>query len=468
MGAVLKQKQSDGSLHQIAYFSKKLLPYQRNYSITELECLAIVESIDFWHHYLYGNKFTVITDHNCLRWLKSIKKPNSRLFNWSLKLSQYDFEVKYSPGKLNVEADCLSRNPVIEKNECTEHLKIVNLISKNELIEAQNEIFPNFNSIPKHLKLENGLITKVKNNLHKVLVPEKIRLTLIENFHKKFGHIGSKQMLKLISSSFYWENMSKNISDFVKNCEICQTNKINRMKKFGTLSQLGPAVQPFDIISIDTVGGFSGYNSKKQYIHIAIDHFSRYLWTISSRTQSSKDFINLIKNVMQTNKPKLVLADRYTGINSKEFSNFLSKNYIKLMFITVNCPQSNGLCERVNQTIVTRLRCKLNDNNQNKCWTKLLENVVEEYNNTVHSVTQFSPKYLLFGIKPFEPPINGYYPNLDIAREIALENSKRNHETNKLYYDRNHISFSFKTGDLVYVENKSDISRRKLEPLMLG
>ncbi len=59
----------------------------------------------------------------------------------------------------------------------------------------------------------------------------------------------------------------------------------------------------------------------------------------------------------------MILADKHSCIKSNEFSNFLGKSVMKLMFITVNCPKSNGLCERINQTIVTRLRCKLNDNN---------------------------------------------------------------------------------------------------------
>jgi hypothetical protein len=468
LGAVLKQKQSNGKLHPIAYFSKKLLPYQTNYSVSELECLAIVESINFWHHYLYGNKFTVYSDHNCLKWLKSVKKPNSRLFNWSLKLSQYDFEIKYMRGNSNLEADALSRNPIDEKSERSEHLKIVNLLTKNEIIDAQTQAYPSKNSIPKHCKYENDLIIRIKNNFHKILVPENLRSKLIEKFHKIFGHIGTKKMLKLISTCYFWPKMTELISNFVKNCSVCQTNKIIKIKKYGSLSQLGPALQPYDIVSIDTVGGFSGYNSKKQYIHIAIDHFTRYLWTLSSKTQSAKDFINLIKTVNQTNKPKMILADRYTGIKSHEFSSFLEKNDIKLMFITVNCPQSNGLCERVNQTIVTRLRCKLNDNNQNICWPKLLEKVTEEYNNSPHSVTQFTPKYLMFGIKPFDPLINGSDISLEEARKIALIDSEHNHELNKRYYDKNHIKVDLKEGDLVYVENKNEISRRKLEPLMIG
>jgi hypothetical protein len=203
LGAVLKQKQSNGKLHPIGYFSKKLLPYQTNYSVSEIECLAIIESINFWHHYLYGSKFTVYSDHNCLKWLKSIKKPNSRLFNWSLKLSQYDFEIKYMRGNANLEADALSRNPIDETHEREEHLKIVNLLTKNELIESQTQAFPSKNLLPKRCKYENDLIIRVKNNFHKVLVPENLRSKLIEKFHNSFGHIGTKKMLKLISTCFY-------------------------------------------------------------------------------------------------------------------------------------------------------------------------------------------------------------------------------------------------------------------------
>jgi hypothetical protein len=112
------------------------------------------------------------------------------------------------------------------------------------------------------------------------------------------------------------------------------------------------------------------------------------------------------------------------------------------MFITVNCPQSNGLCERVNQTIITRLRCKLNDNNQNICWLKLLEKETEEYNNTPHYVNQSTPKFPMFGIQPFDPLINGLNISLDEARKIAFDNSKHNHELNKIYYDKSKMKVS--------------------------
>ncbi|RWS18092.1 Retrotransposable element Tf2 protein type 3-like protein, partial [Leptotrombidium deliense] len=202
----------------------------------------------------------------------------------------------------------------------------------------------------------------------------------------------------------------------------------------------------------------SGYGSKKQYIHVAIDNFTRYLWTLSSKTQTAKDFINLVKQISQTNKPKLIIADRYTGINSTEFKNYLEKQSIKIQFITVNCPQSNGMCERMNQTLVTRLRCKINEQCRNVCWPKLLIDVTEEYNNSPHSVTTLSPKYLMFRIEPFAPITDKYYPEMKEARRIAFEKSSANHALNKKYYDDKHEDYEFKIGELVYVENKNEIS----------
>ena len=117
IGAVLKQKNvASNKLHPVGYFSRKILHYQKNYSVTELEFLSIVSALDFWHHYLYGRKFTIITDHFALKYLREIKKPGSRLFNWSLKLDQYDYDVTHTPGSLDTEADCLSRNPPNSSN----------------------------------------------------------------------------------------------------------------------------------------------------------------------------------------------------------------------------------------------------------------------------------------------------------------------------------------------------------------
>lgn len=264
VGAVLKQPQVDKQLHPIGYFSKKLLQYQKNYSSTELECLAIIESIEYWHHYLYGKKFTVITDHQALRWLRNIKKPNSRLFNWSLRLSQYDFNVEYRPGKLNQEADCLSRNPFQDEEDYG-----VNLLDIKELETESAKL-----EVPKHFTRGHNLIIQRRRTLPKVYVPPTLQQKLIENAHLKFGHIGTQKLMDLLSPYYIWPEINQDIATYCRNCEVCIKNKTPRGKEPGQLSQLGPAKHPFDLILIDTVGGFSGYNSKKQFLHLAIDYFT--------------------------------------------------------------------------------------------------------------------------------------------------------------------------------------------------
>ncbi|KMQ88587.1 reverse ribonuclease integrase [Lasius niger] len=61
--------------------------------------------------YFEGYAFTVITDHQSLKWLQHLEAPSGRLARWLFKLQQYDFDVKYRRDTLNQVADALSRQP---------------------------------------------------------------------------------------------------------------------------------------------------------------------------------------------------------------------------------------------------------------------------------------------------------------------------------------------------------------------
>ncbi|UYV84053.1 hypothetical protein LAZ67_X000982 [Cordylochernes scorpioides] len=89
ISGVLKQVHPYGQAYPVQCFSRDLRKYERKYSISELECLAILESVDKFRVYLMGKRFAVYSDHQALRWLKSIKNPSGRLFCWILRLSAY-------------------------------------------------------------------------------------------------------------------------------------------------------------------------------------------------------------------------------------------------------------------------------------------------------------------------------------------------------------------------------------------
>ena len=138
------------------------------------------------------------------------------------------------------------------------------------------------------------------------------------------------------------------------------------------MSKLGPARKPFEIMSFDTVGGFSNNNSLKKYIHILIDHFSRAVFMSTSKTQRSGDIITLIDSTGETDSIKIILAERYPVMSSKEVQEYARKKNIKLIFTSTDCPSSNGLNERVNQTLVNRIRCKVNSDIKKRNWTRYL------------------------------------------------------------------------------------------------
>lgn len=115
MGAVLSQIQNN-SEKVVSYFSKSFSGPERKYCVTRRELLAIVISIKHFHHYLYGRRFTVRTDHGALRWLLNFKNPEGQMARWLEIVSSYDFEIIHRAGKSHSNADSLSRHPCFSSN----------------------------------------------------------------------------------------------------------------------------------------------------------------------------------------------------------------------------------------------------------------------------------------------------------------------------------------------------------------
>jgi hypothetical protein len=86
LGAVLAQHNLEGKEHPIVYLSRTLTPAETNYTITELECLAIVWSVRKLNAYFDGVKYTLITDHSALQWSFDFTGSNRRLVRWSMEL----------------------------------------------------------------------------------------------------------------------------------------------------------------------------------------------------------------------------------------------------------------------------------------------------------------------------------------------------------------------------------------------
>ena len=115
LGAVLSQKQADGRLHPVAYASRALNPTEKNYSVTELETLAVVWGITHFHSYLYGGDVTVITDHSAVKPVLEAPNPAGKHARWWTRVHGTGIKsvkIVYRAGRENASADALSRSPV--------------------------------------------------------------------------------------------------------------------------------------------------------------------------------------------------------------------------------------------------------------------------------------------------------------------------------------------------------------------
>uniref|UniRef100_A0A8C5E363 Gypsy retrotransposon integrase-like protein 1 n=1 Tax=Gouania willdenowi TaxID=441366 RepID=A0A8C5E363_GOUWI len=125
LGAVLYQRQNN-KLRVIGYGSRTLTPAERNYHLHsgKLEFLALKWAIcDKFRDYLYYvPTFTVYTDNNPLTYVLSTARLNAVGHRWVGELADFHFDIKYRPGKMNSDADTLSRYPLELQESMNDHI----------------------------------------------------------------------------------------------------------------------------------------------------------------------------------------------------------------------------------------------------------------------------------------------------------------------------------------------------------
>ncbi|UYV79801.1 hypothetical protein LAZ67_18000696, partial [Cordylochernes scorpioides] len=433
IGAILTQIGPDNEEHVIAYYSKTLQPHQENYSAYEMECLAVIQATDHFHVYIENQPFEIITDHAALQWLFTMKKPKPKYFRWILSLSSKSCNIVHRSGKQQTHVDALSRLPVnIATQELQEHQQNSDL------------------SFLKNSHTHDGVVMIKQKGVFKAVVPNSLTKKILEEYHDSLSHPSITKTCKLITQCYWWKGITTDIKNYVRSCKSCQLVKVRHEPTLGEMITPTSNIQPLQMIGCDTIVlGTAAANTKHKFIQVFVDHATRYLWAYPTITNTAQAVTQCLDKIIKSvNSINTILTDNGKNFISKEFNEFLSLQGIKHTYTSPYHPQCNGICEKLNNTIMKKLRIAVLEKPRCK-WSSLLPQVVKNYNSTPHDVTGFSPLFLMYGIGNVPEFADQTPITIEEARKKASLRTEQIRSKWKIKHDSHHPKYVFKEGDLV-------------------
>jgi hypothetical protein len=120
LGAILSQLDDDGTLHPVAYYSRKFSASEINYPVYDKELIAIISAFVEWRSYLARAQhcIQVVIDHKNSLYFASSRTLNRRQARWSIFRADYDFDIIFRPRIQHDKADTLSRCPTQVLQTC--------------------------------------------------------------------------------------------------------------------------------------------------------------------------------------------------------------------------------------------------------------------------------------------------------------------------------------------------------------
>lgn len=445
LGAVLMQGSSPTEERPLEYASRLLTPAERNYHTTEREALAVVWALEKFRGYVEGARVHVATDHQPLKWLLSLKTPSGRLARWAMKIQGYDLDIGYTPGRVNVIADTLSR-PVVDKEiePSTESCNICPVVvdlprrGPEEMREAQMEdpevwkIIKDFEDpcnpdaaiqwTERGYYLSQGVLYRCdpdgESEEPQLVVPESLRSEIMKELHDAptAGHLGVERTLKRIKERFYFKGMRTFVTRYLKSCDDCQKYKATNLKPAGLL-QTPVLHQRGEVLAMDLFGPLPEGDKGERWIFLVEDTATRWveLFALCDSTAETCARILIEEVFLRFGLPRRIISDNG--------SQFVSATMQKAMFILgihqsltpVYHPEANP-AERKNRELKQQLAILVGP--EHRRWPAALPAVRFAINSAWNQGTGHSAAYLMFAREMRSP----LAVNTDLRGILAAQN----------------------------------------------
>ncbi|KAH9262985.1 hypothetical protein BASA83_013704 [Batrachochytrium salamandrivorans] len=452
ISGVLHQHDQTNTLRPVAFYSRQMNNAERNYDIYDKELLAVVESFKHWRHLLQGglHPVTVLCDHKNLEYFMSTKKLTRRQARWSLELSEYTFTITHRPGKLNGRADSLSRREdyfldgdqsnfqrVIDPDNVLDlqvamadldlhvlvHSTVLDKVFVQEadwpLIIADflagednvwiEEISEDWLELCKkelkNFRFRDNTFVRILNDGKSTAtyMPSNDRVQVMKHYHESLAHLKYGSIIDLITRRFWWPDMKKDLKDYIARCPECQLNRsASRTHAPLPIRPVPPVALPFERWGIDFYGPMMETKNGSKYLITCIDYATRWVLAKPVKEMTEAAVATFLYDLMMTyGAPFEIISDRGKSFLAEGISEFERENSIRHLATTPYHPQTNGMVERMHAMLGHGLTTLVADKRDR--WDEYLPQVLLAIRTRTHSVTGYSPFYLLFGTHPRLP-----------------------------------------------------------------
>ncbi|GBM48620.1 Transposon Ty3-I Gag-Pol polyprotein [Araneus ventricosus] len=469
-------------------------------------------------------KFLLRTDHASLRWLLNFKEPEGQIARWIQRLQEYDFEIQHRKGTSHGNADAHSRRLCGESfKHCSNAEKkfgieidtsvkvltatsvdpwssceiqkaqledpAIKTILEKKLMSADRpswqEIAPESPATKRYwalwdsLHLKDGVLyrrwesddgrsCRWQQILPKSRIPEVLRET---HDSASGGHFGVMKTLSKTREQFYWDRLRADVEKWCRECHACGARKGPKTRTKGQLQRHNVGA-PFERMALDILGPFPVTTKGNRYVLVLMDYFTKWPEAIPIPDQEASTVAEeLVRSwISGYGVPMILHSDQGTNFNSALFTELCNLLGILKTRTTALHPESDGMVERFNRTILNHLSLFVSRNQTD--WDTHLPLFLLAYRSAEHEVTGLTPAEMLFGRtlrlpcdilfgRPSETPSspNEYMKNLEARLESVHAFAR---ERMKTRYDSRATDHHFKEGDLVWMYNPK--RRRGLSP----
>ncbi|GKC06806.1 putative reverse transcriptase domain-containing protein [Tanacetum coccineum] len=302
---------------------------------------------------------------------------------WLELLSDYDYELRYHPGKANVVADALSRKSRPKPLRVRALVMTIGLNLPVQILNAQVEARKEENygtedlyGMIKNLEPRADRTFCLKNRSWIPCFGDLRTLIMHESHKSKYSiHLGSDKMYQDLKKLYWWPNMKAEIATYVSKCMTCAKVKTKYQKPSSLLVQPIILIWKWENITMDFVTKLLKTTSSQDTI-----------WVIVDRLTKSAHFLPMKE------------TDSIEKLKRQYLKEVVSRHGVPVLIIS---DQDNGQSERTIQTLKDMLRACVMD--FRKGWDKQLPLIEFSYNNSYHTSIKAVPFEALYGRKCQSP-----------------------------------------------------------------